>query len=91
VPESRVVHLGGQATGVNDMSQRMPSYWFESRRHYFEKNYGRTYLLLANLLWIAGYSLWTVRRTLQNRPDDDKPRMFSDFIRLSFASGREAR
>jgi GT2 family glycosyltransferase len=91
VPESRVVHLGGQSTGVNDMSQRMPSYWFESRRHYFEKNYGRAYLLLANLLWITGYSLWTVRRTLQNRPDDDKPRMFSDFIRLSFASGREAR
>lgn len=91
VPASRVVHLGGQATGLNDMSQRMPPYWFESRRHYFQKNYGRLYLLLANALWITGYSLWTVRRHIQGKPNDEKPRMFSDFIRLSFASGREAR
>jgi GT2 family glycosyltransferase len=91
VPASRVVHLGGQSTGLNDTTTSMPPYWFESRRHYFEKNHGRAYLLLANLIWITGFSMGHLRRRLQNKPETGKPRMFTDFIRLSFASPREGR
>ena len=91
VPTSRVVHLGGQSTGLNDVTTRMPPYWFESRRHYFLKNHGRAHLWLANLLWIGGYSSWKMRRRLQGKPATDKPRMFSDFLRLSFAAPRSSR
>jgi GT2 family glycosyltransferase len=91
VPSSRVVHLGAQSTGLNETASRMPAYWFESRRHYFRKNHGRTYLWLANLLWIGGYSSWKMRRKLQGKPAADKPRMFSDFVRLSFAAPRGPR
>ena len=38
VPESRVVHLVGQSSGINKtkgLAKRLPSYWFDSRRYYF--------------------------------------------------------
>ncbi|MEL7485265.1 MAG: glycosyltransferase family 2 protein [Planctomycetota bacterium] len=44
VPASRVVHLVGQSTGVNRKDEKprpKPAYWYDSRRLYFEKNYGR--------------------------------------------------
>jgi N-acetylglucosaminyl-diphospho-decaprenol L-rhamnosyltransferase len=91
VPASRVVHLGGQSTGLNDTSTPMPRYWFESRRHYFAKNHGRAYLMLANLAWLTGFSLWRIRQRLQSKPSTVKPRMFSDFIRLSFLADRNGR
>lgn len=43
-PASRVVHLVGQSTGVNRKDEKprpKPAYWHDSRRRYFEKNYGR--------------------------------------------------
>jgi len=91
VPASRVVHIGGQATGLNDLSSSMPAYWFESRRHYFQKNHGRAYLLLANLMWLSGFALHRLRRILQRKPKDHKPRMLKDFIRLSFGAAVEGR
>jgi hypothetical protein len=91
VPRSRIVHLGGQSTGVYDLSKPMPPYWFESRRRYLRKHHGRLYLLAANVIWLTGFSLWRVRRRLQNKPETDKPRMLSDFIRLSFTGWRNGR
>ena len=35
VPQSRVMHIRGQSTGVTALDQkprRLPKYWFESRR-----------------------------------------------------------
>ncbi len=43
-PASRVVHLVGQSTGVNRKDEKprpKPGYWYDSRRRYFEKNFGR--------------------------------------------------
>lgn len=42
VPESRVMHMAGQSTGVTTPGarKRLPQYWFESRRRYFIKNHG---------------------------------------------------
>ncbi len=91
VPSSRVVHLVSQSTGLGDASKPMPHCYFESRRHYLQKNHGRAYLFLANFLWIAGHSTWVVRRWIQGKPDPDKPGFFTDFVRLSFASPRTTR
>lgn len=86
VPESRVVHLIGQSSGVTDKSKlnhRRPQYWFDSRRRYFVKNHGRLYALLADLAFMVGFSFWRIRRRLQRKPDQDPQHLLSDFIRNS--------
>jgi N-acetylglucosaminyl-diphospho-decaprenol L-rhamnosyltransferase len=83
VPESRVVHLVGQSTGVTDTRrspQRMPLYWFESRRRYFLKFHGAVYAALADLLWMTGFALWRIRRWLFRKPDADPPHFLWDFF-----------
>ncbi|WP_404784561.1 glycosyltransferase family 2 protein [Altericista sp. CCNU0014] len=86
VPESRVVHLVGQSTGVTDTRrspQRMPQYWFESRQRYFLKFHGARYTAIADLLWMVGFALWRVRRWLFRKPDSDPPYFLRDFFRNS--------
>jgi N-acetylglucosaminyl-diphospho-decaprenol L-rhamnosyltransferase len=86
VPESRVVHLVGQSTGVTDtrrLPQRIPQYWFESRQRYFLKFHGVVYTARADLLWAAGFALWRVRRWIFRKPDPDPPYFLWDFLRNS--------
>jgi hypothetical protein len=85
VPASRVAHIGSVSTGMKDRARRVPDFWFASRSHYFAKNHGRFYLWLANLLWLAGYASWRVRRRLQRKPDTDPPRLLADFARWNFS------
>lgn len=83
VPESHVVHLVGQSSGVTDTKRppkRMPTYWFDSRRRYFLKNHGWIYAVLADTAWIVGFSLWRGRRRIQRKPDTDPPKYLSDFL-----------
>jgi N-acetylglucosaminyl-diphospho-decaprenol L-rhamnosyltransferase len=83
VPESRVVHLVGQSSGVTDTkkpAKRLPQYWFDSRRRYFLKNYGLVYTALTDVSWASGFAAWRVRRVLQGKPDGDPPKMLTDFI-----------
>jgi hypothetical protein len=87
VPQSRVVHLVGQSSGVTDskMSQkRRPAYWFQSRRRYFLTHCGRMNTFLADLLWTAAFAQWRLRRALLGKPDPDPRRLLSDFIRHNF-------
>jgi len=89
VPESRVVHLVGAASGISDYRKkapRRPSYWFESRRRFFLKNYGVLQTSIADLLWMVGYSMWRLRRLIQRKPDLDPPQFLSDFFRHSVIS-----
>lgn len=83
VPESRVVHLVGQSSGVTDTKippKRRPQYWFDSRRRYFLKNYGWLYAAIADTLWASSFALWRVRRIFQGKPDSDPPKLLSDFL-----------
>ncbi len=87
VPESRVVHLVGQSSGVTGdrrTQRRVPRYWFESRSRYFRKHHGRVYALAADLAWLTAFSLWRVRRRIQRRPDPDPPGLLGDFVRFHF-------
>jgi GT2 family glycosyltransferase len=85
-PESRVVHLMGASTGISDWRKkatRRPKYWFDSRRRYFLKNYGRRRTLVADAMWILGYCSWLARKTLQKKTNLDPPYFLRDFIRNS--------
>lgn len=88
VPESRVVHLVGQSSGVTNVKQppkRRPQYWFNSRRRYFIKNYGGLYAGMADTAWMAGYGAWSLRRLVQNKPQAHPPQFFTDFLMNSTA------
>lgn len=65
VPESRVVHLEGAATGISSTVKRRPSYWYNSRRRYLVKHYGVSGWLVADLLWLIGRLSYLFRRFLQ--------------------------
>lgn len=91
VPESRVVHLVGQSSGLDGNKPRekpMPAYWFASRRRYFEMCHGWIYARIADLGWLAGHLSWRVRRVLQRRPNDEPSRILGDFITHNFLSRR---
>ena len=91
VPQSRVVHLVGQSSGVTDLKRlkrRRPAYWFASRRRFFLTHYGRTQTLIADMLWAAGFSFWRIRRALFRIPDNDPSCLLGDFIRYNFLSRR---
>jgi GT2 family glycosyltransferase/serine acetyltransferase len=82
VPESRVVHLVGQSSGVTTPTtqpKRLPRYWFESRQRYFVKNHGWGYGLTADTFWLIGYLLWTLRREIEQKPNTDSPYRLQDF------------
>jgi N-acetylglucosaminyl-diphospho-decaprenol L-rhamnosyltransferase len=87
VPDSRVVHLVGQSSGVTDPKRpppRMPAYWFESRRRYFRRNHGRLYARAADVAWVVGFGLWRVRAWVQRKPDPGPSRLLWDFVRFNF-------
>jgi len=70
VPDSRVVHIGSVSTGMKT-KRRMPSYWYDSRRHYFSKNHGRAYASAALAAHVAGGVLHRLRALIGgNRPQD---------------------
>jgi len=86
VPQSRVMHILGQSTGVTAINQRpkrLPQYWHDSRRRYFLKNHGWFYAAIADASWVLGFGLWRVRRILQRKPDNDPPKLLRDSIQNS--------
>jgi serine acetyltransferase len=86
VPESRVVHFVGQSTGVTnptDRPKRLPQYWFDSRKRYFQKNYGSVYQFLADTLLMLSTLLWEGRRQLQRKPGTNPPYFLQDIYRNS--------
>ena len=84
VPDSRVMHIAGQSTGVTDRNaapKRLPQYLFDSRRRYFVKNHGFVYAVCTDLVWSLGYTAWSIRRVIQRKPDTDPPYFLADYLR----------
>ena len=87
VPESEVVHLAGQSSGLSDQQRagkRLPGYWFQARRYYNKKHLGPVRTLLANVCWTLGFSSFRVRQWLFRKPDTDPKSMLRDFLRFNF-------
>ena len=86
VPESHVVHLVGQASGVTNTKvrpKRRPSYWFESRRRYFVKNSGPVGSIACDAAWLMGLACWQLRCLLERKPNDNPPYLWLDSLRES--------
>jgi N-acetylglucosaminyl-diphospho-decaprenol L-rhamnosyltransferase len=83
VPDSRVVHLVGQSTGLTVANpKRHPTYYFDARRRYFLKNHGAVYAAAADAALLAGLALWRVRVALGKR-DHMAPNVLFDSARHS--------
>ena len=94
VPQSRIVHLVGQSSGVtahDGPPRRVPAYWFESRRRYFVLNHGRLYAALCDLAVILVYPLGRLINLVRRTPVRRPPRYYVDFIRHSAVFNRVAR
>ncbi len=61
VPQSRVIHFEGAATGIRTAAKRRASYWYDSRRRFFVKRYGISGLVLADILWAVGRATYLLR------------------------------
>jgi N-acetylglucosaminyl-diphospho-decaprenol L-rhamnosyltransferase len=86
VPDSRVVHLVGQSSGVTrrDLApRRLPSYWYESRRRYFALSYGRAYAAATDLALLLVCPLAALRLRLQGRASPIPPSFLADLLRHS--------
>lgn len=81
VPEARVVHIGSVSTGMKTW-QRIPAYWFASRRHYFVKNHGRAYAALAWISKLAGGAIHNARCALTGRSRQDPRGFYRDLMRF---------
>jgi GT2 family glycosyltransferase len=93
VPASRLIHLVGQASGVtgaNRAKKPRPTYWFESRWRYFEKNHSWLYAVCANVAFIVAYTIALLKRKIARKPNPDPPGLWRDFVRYNFSS-RDAR
>ena len=76
VPQARVLHLEGAATGIRAAAKRRPAYWYDSRRRFFVKHHGVPGLLAADLLWTAGRLSYLARLALGLAKRGNDPRYF---------------
>lgn len=86
-PDSKVFHISGASTGINNHKKaikRRPTYWFESRRHYYLSNHGALYFIVVDILLVTCHLLWRLRAKLQKKEDDTPPYFIRDIIRHSF-------
>lgn len=63
-PEAHVVHLRGGSSSVKEQTRqrkRRPAYFYAARSHYFHSFYGMGGRFVANMLWVIGWLLGSLR------------------------------
>lgn len=86
VPESRVIHIGGQSTKVTERNvapRRLPGYWFESRRRYFLKTSGLTKAIMVDVVALLANALGSLKQALQGHRNRAIPHYLKDLWRYS--------
>jgi N-acetylglucosaminyl-diphospho-decaprenol L-rhamnosyltransferase len=92
VPSSRVMHMIGKSTSVNDDSRfrrRLPGYWFESRARYYAVTHGPATAALIDIAAVASSMLGLLKNKLQRRPNT--PHYIRDLIAHSTLWARNRR
>lgn len=64
--ESEIAHIGSASTGMKRWA-RVPDYWYDSRRRYFEKHHGRAGALMATAAYLSGSAVWRLRCLIQRK------------------------
>lgn len=79
VHDSIVQHIGSVSTGMKKWA-RVPTYWYDSRLHYFKKNHGLGYTIAATLALVVGEWVYAVRRVVQQKPAITPPHFVRDLM-----------
>lgn len=79
VRSSHVAHIGSVSTGMKIWT-RIPGFWLDSRWHYFSKNHGRVYAMMATVMHTVGGLFWRMRRVIQGKPRADPPQFLRDLV-----------
>jgi GT2 family glycosyltransferase len=89
VPDSRVVHIGGQSTGVTGEARKSPRprYWFASRARFMIGRYGKAQTHIANLLWLLAWPPGRMLARLRGRAEPAPPGLWCDFVRVNYGVG----
>lgn len=88
VPQSKIVHVGGVATGKENFGSVKPGFWFDSRRRYLLKWFGYRGLILADILWFTGYILLAVKKLLRIGNKTQKTDLFRCSVEPMFEDVR---
>ena len=84
VVESSVAHVGSASTGMKERNRPTPRYWFESRKYFFEKSYGKAYLQASNVAYLVGSTLNNIRGKIEKKPARQPKGHLRDFVKFSF-------
>lgn len=90
-PSSKVYHMAGASTGIasgRKAAKRRPQYWFDSRRYFYCKNFGKVHFALSDIAALGGLLLWKLRARVQRKTDDDPPHFLKDIARNSIFARR---
>lgn len=82
-PESRVMHIAGQSTGVTgeqEGTRRLPPYWFESRRRYFAKNHGVPYAMATDVVRMLATAVGQAKERLKPHGRAGTPHFIRDLL-----------
>lgn len=88
VPQSRVVHLAGQATGHRSGGRpsRLSPHWLRSRARFLTRHHGRCGLVRATALYLLGDLVYRLRCLLLLRLPAKAPGLWRDYLRHGFSS-----
>ena len=92
VPESRVMHMIGKSTNVDEKTrfrQRLPGFWFDSRMRYYAATRGVGTAALIDVAAIVSSLLGLSKRTLLRRPST--PHYIRDLLAHSVLLPRNRR
>lgn len=67
--------------------RRRPGYWYESRRRFFVRNYGRLYAAMADAAWLGGYAAYRLRAMAQRKETHDPAWVGWDVVRHGIGGG----
>ena len=88
-PDSCVFHISGASTGMNnaklESKQRKPrpKFWFESRRYFYLKNYGRSYFAITDLCFLLCREISKIKFFIKGQPSTQPIIRFSDILKHS--------
>ena len=87
LPDAVVVHLGSASTGYK-YNKRRAEYWFDSRRRFFEKNYGKINAEFADVAFVGGQLVYLARRVIEKKEQLDPDLFLLDFLSHKFGLPR---
>ena len=86
VPDSRVMHIMGQSTAVTDETKgvnRLPGYWFASRRRYFVRCFGMRRAMVIDLVAALAHAVGLAKKIALLQLPSAVPHYVRDMLRHS--------